>query len=311
MTTHPTPRARRWSWGVVIAALVATLTLPLFLVQGSLAGFSAKIKNSTDTAGTNPWFKCADAAAGPGLANAYLIYAMNPTALTGVPTTETDRSSNLFVGTYARYTTATGTSDAAKITTVGTSACPRDPTAYVRFNGATCLNPLATSIQQSTFFNTYTIETWFRTSNATTNGRMIEFASYQGGPTADYQYDRSLYINNSGHLSYGVWNGSSVSAITTAGSVANGVWHHAVATQDGSTRLGKLYLDGVLVGTQTQAPQAYGNPSTGFWKIGCGANAGWPLIQNQYYTGDLQYAAVYKTVLTQAQITAQYYGGKP
>src|SRR4029077_656263 len=90
--------------------------------------------------------------------------------------------------------------------------------------------------------------------------KLIGFGEQPSGLSSNY--DRHVYMENSGQLTFGVWTGQA-NTITSAKSYNDGAWHYLVATQgsDGMT----LYVDGAAVGAnaQTQA-QAY----SGYWRLG-------------------------------------------
>ncbi len=66
-------------------------------------------------------------------------------------------------------------------------------------------------------------------------------------------YDRHVYMQDDGHLVFGTYTGQ-LNTITSDAAYNNDQWHHVVATQ-GSDGM-KLYVDGVLVGTNSQTQAA-------------------------------------------------------
>ncbi|WP_271176070.1 PKD domain-containing protein [Leifsonia poae] len=153
---------------------------------------------------------------------------------------------------------------------------------------------LVTSNQQVSNPTTYSEEIWFKTST-TRGGKLIGFGDQQTGLSSNY--DRHVYMQDDGHIVFGVWTGQT-NTITSPTALNDNQWHYAVATQgaDGMN----LYVDGALVGTnpQTQA-QAY----SGYWRIG-GDNT-WGST-GPYFAGTLDEAAVYSSVLS-AQDVANHY----
>ena len=80
------------------------------------------------------------------------------------------------------------------------------------------------------------------------------------------------------------------------------MWHHVVATQGPGGM--QLYVDDVLVGTDPRT----GNQSySGYWRLG-GDNLGaWPnRPSTDYFTGSIDDAAIYDTVLSAAQVNTHY-----
>ena len=61
------------------------------------------------------------------------------------------------------------------------------------------------------------------------------------------KYTPALYVGADGKLRGQFWNGSSANILTSAGTVNNGQWHHAVLSGQGGSQT--LYLDGQPVGT--------------------------------------------------------------
>ena len=150
--------------------------------------------------------------------------------------------------------------------------------------------------------NTFTISIWFRT-NTTTGGKLIGFGNSQTSLSS--QYDRHLYLTNSGQVIFGVYPGS-VKTVASAAGYNNGAWHLATATLSAAGMA--LYLDGSLVGTNTTATtgQAY----TGYWRIGYDNLGGWTsLPTSRFFAGSIDSPTVYLTALSAAQVSASYAAG--
>ncbi len=160
----------------------------------------------------------------------------------------------------------------------------------VRLNGSTGL--LASTAQFSDP-SVYSEELWFKTST-TNGGKLIGFGDAATGLSSNY--DRHVYMETDGRLTFGVWTGVA-NTITTTAAYNNNAWHHLVATQgpDGM----KLYVDGVLRGTNPQTDQqAY----TGYWRVG-GDNTWGP---QPWFAGNVDEVAVYSSVLTPTQVAQHY-----
>ncbi|MFT3798207.1 PKD domain-containing protein [Microbacterium sp.] len=158
-----------------------------------------------------------------------------------------------------------------------------------RFSGGQAIS--ATSFDNPTV---YSLEAWFKTTS-TTGGKIIGFGNSADGNSSSY--DRHVYMNKNGHLTFGVWTGQT-ETIDTSSAYNDGSWHHVLATQgaDGMA----LYVDGDLVGTNsTTTPQSY----TGYWHVGgdvtWGGNA-WE------FAGDIDEVAVYPVELS-ASVAAEHY----
>lgn len=268
------------------AALVGVLTI-LAATPTTSAAYIARITNPANTLATAPYFTCA-AAAASDRTRGYFQYALNETSRS---TTAADSSTAANPGTY-RGTMAT--SSAALL------GCPRDARAAYVLDGSSSYVSSAKSYANPTAFS---IEVWFQTTVA--GGKLIGFGNAQTGSSGNY--DRHLYVETTGKLDFGTYNGR-IQVISTPGSVTDGRWHHAVGTMSASTGM-RLYLDGSLVASNTTftTPQNY----TGYWRVGYDNLNGW---RNQgsryYYTGQLRYAAAYSVVLTPAQVQQRWAAGQ-
>ncbi|WP_344018859.1 PKD domain-containing protein, partial [Microlunatus capsulatus] len=141
----------------------------------------------------------------------------------------------------------------------------------------------------------YSEEVWFSTTT-TNGGKLMGFGDQQSGYSGNY--DRHIYLENSGQLTFGVWTGQA-NTTTTPATYNDGRWHHMVATQDPTAGM-RLYVDGVLVGTNGQTSnQGY----TGYWRIGGDTSWGG---NSSFLAGSLDEAAVYPYALSATQVAAHY-----
>jgi hypothetical protein len=173
---------------------------------------------------------------------------------------------------------------------------PTSPDNAIRLNGI--VSWLSTTIQY-TNPTVYSFEVWFKT-NTTQGGKIIGFENAQtSGGTG---YDRMLYMTSSGQLIFGHWTGNFL-YVTSPSSYANGQWHQAVGTYDGTNL--RLYVDGSQVASTTGAgPQNF----SGWWHIGYGILSGWPSAPNNwFFEGSLGQVSVWNsTALTATQVSAHY-----
>jgi hypothetical protein len=268
---------------VLVALCVATELIP-----STSGAYVAKLTNSTDTAATAPYFTCTSAVTADK-ASALFAYKLNEASGS---TTATDYDSGLYPGTY-RGTMTTSTTTPL--------ACPRDTGGAYVLNGTNAYvsAPYLAVVAPLTF----SIEVWFKTTTA--SGMLMGYGNLQTGlSTSD---DRHLYLSTTGKIVFGVYNGG-YNVITSPASYTDGAWHQAVATFSNTTGA-RLYMDGTLVASN--ATYTAGLSILGYWRIGYDSLAGWPGTgTNNFFTGSMRFAAVYTTVLTQAQVTNHYAAGK-
>ena len=143
--------------------------------------------------------------------------------------------------------------------------------------------------------STYSEELWFKTTT-TTGGKLIGFGNRNTGTSTSY--DRHVYMENNGRLTFGVrTSGSSTTTISTPSSYNDGAWHHMVATQSSDGM--KLYVDGVLRGSH---PQTQAQVYTGYWRVGGDTTWG----PQPWFKGSIDEAAVYSTALSEAVVLQHY-----
>ena len=122
--------------------------------------------------------------------------------------------------------------------------------------------------------NTFSIEAWINTTT-TNGGKIVGFGDAPLGSTSS-NYDRHLYMDNAGHLIFGVYN-NGVYTAQSANTYNDGQYHHVVATLSSAGLL--LYVDGKKAASNGGATG--GQPFNGYWRVG-GDNLGsWPSQPNQ------------------------------
>ena len=141
----------------------------------------------------------------------------------------------------------------------------------------------------------YSVEAWFKTTT-TNGGKIIGLGASQTGTSGGY--DRHVYMNNDGKVTFGVWTGFT-NTITSNTALNDGVWHHVVASQSTADGM-KMYIDGALVGTNGQTDaQDY----VGYWRVGGDNHWG---CCSPFVTATIDDAAVYGYVLTGAQVANHF-----
>ncbi len=144
----------------------------------------------------------------------------------------------------------------------------------------------------------YSEEVWFKTTS-TAGGKIIGFGDNPAGTSGSY--DRHVIMFNDGRLMFGVWTGFA-NVIETPSAYNDGGWHHVVASQGPGGM--KLYVDGVLVGTN---PQVNAQPYSGYWKVG--GDTTWGGTSSNYLSGTLDEAAIYSYELSAARVSAHFSAG--
>jgi hypothetical protein len=239
--------------------------------------------------GAGPW--TCSAAAGSNGAGAVQFY----------PLQETGGATAANGGTAG--TAANGTYAAAGVTYNRPGpACGTNADAAVRLDGA---SGQIWTTQAVTGPQWFSVQIWFATTS-TTGGKLIGFGNNGAGGSSS-SYDRHIYMSNNGTLTFGVYNAG---YYTVASSTAynDGNWHLATGTFSPGTGL-RFYVDGVLIGTNTQTTAA--ENYTGYWRIGYDNLGSWPGVPSSlFFTGRLAYASVYDRVLAPDEVTGQYLAGK-
>ncbi len=148
--------------------------------------------------------------------------------------------------------------------------------------------------------NTYTMEAWIKTST-TAGGKIVGFGSGTAG-TLSGSYDRQIYMDNAGHLIYGVYTGTT-STLATSATFNDNTWHHVVGTLSAAGM--NFYVDGKLVGHN--ATVTAGQVYEGYWHVGGDNLASWPSAPtSNYFAGSIDDVAIYPTALNLTQIDTNY-----
>ena len=309
----PRPRRRRLLiGGIVLAVVVSVAAVNQTVAYGS---YAAKITNSASSAGTRTFFNCRNALTSLD-SSTWFAYAAGTNARNepDLVTTDPDHP--------GQYTTA------PTLYTGSELGCTRDsPQAAAVFNGARCLyvrtNNTATTGANA---NIFTLEAWFSTSTKK-NGKIVGFGTatsspYTSGTTVEDHYDRHVYLDKDGRVVFGVYPGNVQIVYTQAGkNYADGKWHHVVATLSPAGQ--RLFVDGALA--MENAAVTTAENFSGYWKVGCGNLSSWRHAATDeagtgandyndgplYFTGNLQYVAVYTVALTATQAKEHYLAGAP
>ncbi|MBO1031371.1 PKD domain-containing protein, partial [Tessaracoccus sp. SD287] len=170
-------------------------------------------------------------------------------------------------------------------------------------SGATTFAGSNTSFASSTASvagpQVFSVEAWFKTTS-TSGGKIVGFGSAATGLSSSY--DRHIYLNNAGAVTFGVYPGG-VRTISSAAGYNDGQWHHVVGTLSAEGQ--KFWLDGNLIGANpaVTSAQAY----NGYWRIGGDNTSGWTNIgSSSYLAGTIADVAIYDRALTRSEIDSHW-----
>lgn len=151
--------------------------------------------------------------------------------------------------------------------------------------------------------NVFSLSLWFKT-NTDKGGKMLGLGTSQTG--ASGQYDRHIYMTNSGQVVFGIYLGTH-KIITSPESFNDNQWHHVVATLAPSGI--RLFIDGNLEASDATVDEGekYGAP--GYWRIGYDNLGGWPNAPtNNYFQGQLDDINIYYSTEISPEDLTNLYG---
>ncbi len=150
----------------------------------------------------------------------------------------------------------------------------------------------------------FTEMTWIQVrSGMSTGGRVMGYSNQLG--TRSDKYDRHLYLDNAGHVIFGIWTGTATT-LTSSGVVNDGRPHQLVASLGPAG--GRLYVDGVLVASDPSWTAA--ENFAGYWRVGWDNLTAWGTATDPAdfgLDGVIDEAAVFEgTQLTPAEVASTY-----
>ncbi|MFD3326593.1 LamG-like jellyroll fold domain-containing protein [Streptomyces sp. NPDC058701] len=143
-------------------------------------------------------------------------------------------------------------------------------------------------------------ELWFKT----TQPGVLLSDQNKSIPDPGASYTPVLYVGSDGKLHGQFYSGNGASN-TSATTVTDNQWHHAVITAQGGTQT--LYLDGAQAAQATNVPVNHADNKISV--IGAGFTQHWPASPGNgvnYFTGQLDEVAVYPRTLTGEQVAKHY-----
>ncbi|RPE78765.1 MULTISPECIES: PKD domain-containing protein [unclassified Frondihabitans] len=141
---------------------------------------------------------------------------------------------------------------------------------------------------------TFSVEAWVKTTS-TDGGKIVGFGNSPTGTSSSY--DRHLYMDQSGKVNFGVYNGNT-QTLTSPSALNDGAWHQLVGTLSSSGM--QLFVDGKRVGTRSDVTNA--QDYSGYWRVG--GDSSWSGAN--FLNGSIDDVSVYPTALTQTQANNQY-----
>ena len=147
--------------------------------------------------------------------------------------------------------------------------------------------------------DTFTTEAWFKTTS-NSGGKIIGFGGNSTGDSTSY--DRHVYMDNAGHIYFGVYTGQT-QTLNTSKSYNDGQWHLVTASMSSAGM--RLSVDGKLAGSRSDTTT--GQVYNGYWRVGGDNLGGWPSQpSSNYFAGSIDEVAIYPTALTTQQVAAHY-----
>lgn len=152
--------------------------------------------------------------------------------------------------------------------------------------------------------DSFTISGWFRSDNASNPGATEYLVTKSNATTAGY----AMYINTSGQACIGIdddtsW-GPDIASCSSA-DIYDTNWHHILGMRDVTADQTKLFVDGVLVDSDTDPTSATLENSLTFYVADRdGSNNG------NEFVGDVDELKIYRTALTDEQVKTEFLAGK-
>ncbi|WP_350350345.1 signal peptidase I [Microbacterium sp. A8/3-1] len=276
------------------------------------------VRSPADAYDASPWFTCHEAMTSAPLAPLFYYRFNDPAG----STTAADSSGNNRTATMAGTTGTTYKFDQAQ-------PCGRDTDTAAAFTGAGAwaMTPevLAVGGPNGASWNTFTVSMWFRGDTAPATGP-IGLLMMNQWPNGGGSHDRLIYVDATGRLRFGVYNGNGVNTLVTPAAGAPGYvdfrlprWH--MVTVSLSSAGMKMYVDGAWISaTTTEQGRVAATVTTAaqyasaYWFIGATIAPGWPggLGGNgAYWKGSISKAGIWTRALTDQQILDLYRSGLP
>jgi|GEM_PF-4202547 hypothetical protein len=149
--------------------------------------------------------------------------------------------------------------------------------------------------------SSFSLVAWFKAPSHSTGGMIVGFNSAQNGTGANH--DRMIWMDNSGNIVAGFWNGSQDVEAKSAATYDNNAWHLVVASF--TPTLVTLYVDNAagVPGPSGSAAPTY----NGYWVLGYSSIPEWSDAPSDlYWDGELADVAVIPSTLSSGTVTTLY-----
>jgi hypothetical protein len=151
----------------------------------------------------------------------------------------------------------------------------------------------------------FSVEAWFNTTT-TNGGKVVGFGNTQSGNGS--QYDRHIYMDDDGHVIFGVWEGFPA-IVQSPDTYNDGQWHQVVGTISAADGM-RLYVDGTQVDShavESDGSYGFAEGRDGYWRVGGDNLGGWPNQPTSFYLdGLIDEVAIYPIPLSAAQVQAHH-----
>jgi hypothetical protein len=151
----------------------------------------------------------------------------------------------------------------------------------------------------------FSLIAWFKTTS-TSGGTIIGFDSSEDTSTPASS-DRLLWMDNTGHLVWGIDDAGVKDKITSTSAYNTGTWYMVAVEEEtgGGAPGARLYVNDVQVAINAAytTPQNY----NGYWHVGWGYETGWvDAPTSGYFNGSLSEVAYLPSVLSGTQLSTLY-----
>jgi PKD repeat protein len=226
------------------------------------------------------------------------VAGLGPAAITTTPTTNCISPPSGLISWWPGQSNAVDIADGNNGTVTGGVTFTNGEVGQAfNFDGATGF--VSTSLLV-TNPQSFSLSLWFRTAT-TQGGVLMGFGQSKSNTTANY--DRNLYLDNTGAIHFGVYQ-SIVKTVGSAPGYNDNRWHQVVASLASSTGI-SLYVDGVFAGNYPAANSAANY--NGYWIIGENNLGAWPFQPSSFYfNGQIDEVSIFNRVLSVSEVQSIY-----